>query len=136
MVPPPDDIAFMNMRDHRLLAAIAAALITAAGVLSVATTGSPSLPPPVTLRGGTPHSIVDDDQGLQLVPGPVLDLEPTTTTAAGVMTADSPDEPTTTPPDGDIDSADAQEQDGPDLGDDERDGDTATSADSLDTPDD
>lgn len=122
------------MRNHRLVAGLAAALITLGGVLSVTAGDAPALPPPVTMRGPAgggpatdPTSVGTD--GLEVVPAPVIELG-STTSAPAAGSAESPDDPTTTtasvvPPD----TATAAS---PDVADQ----DSVASADSADSADD
>lgn len=77
------------MRRYRLLAALAAGVIAVAGVLTVTAGGTPPPPPPVMLREGldTTPTLTSDE--MEVVKPTVVELGPTTTSAAGT----SPDDP-------------------------------------------
>lgn len=117
------------MRNYRLFAGIAAALIAGAGILSITAGSTPALPPPVTLRGSVPAFSPGATDGLGFVPPTFAELDPSgppaadeegTTDTVAARSAGSPDPaPSTLAPD----------TDSPDVSD-------AASIDSASEPDD
>lgn len=114
------------MHRYRLLAAVAAALIVVAGIVSIASGGTTPLPPPVTLRGSVGETGPIATDGLEFVPARVIDLAPASSTS------------TTLSPSGGVTStpADAASADSPAAADSPASADSPDAADSPDSPDD